>query len=342
MRSRRTFRSLRVANVYTFDWRALQRWGLKESDLPPGSVVLNRQPTVWELYWRYIVGGIVLLLFQTLLIFGLVRQRARRRTDRNDAERDLRPAPSWQWKLGNVSDGTGTSRPDATVGSAICRPFSESNQTAIPDAWRTFTAWYTRKIEHSSGKRLRMPGEAGNPTQQNSGCLRPDGTCAGCTGRGEFYYDANGDAERMLGMAVDITERKLAEEALKKSEEKFSKAFRESPMALAVTRVKDHRYIDVNDTYEQMTGWRRDEIIGRTPFDLKLWVDPTQRTEMAKEIQAKGTVRNLEFRFRRKDGEQRDGLGSAELIEIEGEPCLMAVVADITERKQIRAAASRE
>jgi PAS domain S-box-containing protein len=83
-----------------------------------------------------------------------------------------------------------------------------------------------------------------------------------------------------------------------------------------------------------MTGWRRDEIIGRTPFDLNLWVDPAQRMEMAKEIQTKGTVRNLEFRFRRKDGEQRDGLGSAELIEIEGEPCIMAVVADVTERKK--------
>src|SRR6476646_1031909 len=71
---------VKSGNVYTFDWRALRRWGLKESRLPPGSVVLNRQPTVWELYWRYIVGGIVLLLFQTLLIIGLVRQRARRRT----------------------------------------------------------------------------------------------------------------------------------------------------------------------------------------------------------------------------------------------------------------------
>ena len=119
--------------------------------------------------------------------------------------------------------------------------------------------------------------------------LRLDGTVRWMTERGQFYYAANGDAVRMLGMAVDITERKQAEEALKKSEEKFSKAFRESPMALAVTRMKDDRYIDVNDTYEQMTGWRREEIIGRTPFDLKLWVDPTQRTEMAKEIQTKGT-----------------------------------------------------
>ena len=47
----------------------------------------------------------------------------------------------WRWKLGNVWDGTGMSRLETTVGSAICRPCSESNRTAIPDAWRTFTAW---------------------------------------------------------------------------------------------------------------------------------------------------------------------------------------------------------
>ena len=48
--------------------------------------MLNRQPTVWELYWRYIIGGIVLLLLQTLLIFGLLRQRAKRRTTETELE----------------------------------------------------------------------------------------------------------------------------------------------------------------------------------------------------------------------------------------------------------------
>ena len=166
--------------------------------------------------------------------------------------------------------------------------------------------------------------------------LRPDGNVRWMTGRGQFYYDANGDAERMLGMAVDITERKLAEEALKKSEEKFSKAFRESPMALAVTRVKDHRYIDVNDTYEQMTGWRRDEIIGRTPLDLKHLGGSYPKDGDGK--------RDSNQRHRSEPGVPLSsqgrgaahGLGSAELIEIEGEPCLMAVVADITEHKQIQ------
>ena len=71
--------------AYMFDWRALQRWGLNESAIPPGSIVLNRQSTIWESYKSYIIGGISLILLETLLIFGLVRHRTRRR----EAERQL-------------------------------------------------------------------------------------------------------------------------------------------------------------------------------------------------------------------------------------------------------------
>jgi PAS domain S-box-containing protein len=70
---------VRGANVYMFDWRVLHRWGLKENDLPPGSIVLNRQPTVWESYKSYIIAGISLILVETLLIVALLWQRARRR-----------------------------------------------------------------------------------------------------------------------------------------------------------------------------------------------------------------------------------------------------------------------
>ena len=66
-------------NVFMFDWRALQRWGFRESNLPPGSVVLSRQPTAWESYKWYIVGAISLISAEMLLIFGLAWQRARRR-----------------------------------------------------------------------------------------------------------------------------------------------------------------------------------------------------------------------------------------------------------------------
>src|SRR5207344_2296456 len=81
------------ANVYLFDWRGLQRWGLKESDLPPDSIVLNREPTVWESYKSYIIGGTALILAEALLIFALVWQRARAikaETERRRAEEAIR------------------------------------------------------------------------------------------------------------------------------------------------------------------------------------------------------------------------------------------------------------
>jgi PAS domain S-box-containing protein len=174
------------------------------------------------------------------------------------------------------------------------------------------------------------------PYEADFRVVRQDGTVRWVAARGTYHYAKNGNPERMLGMAVDVTEHKQAEEALKKSEEKFSKAFRHSPMALTLTSARDHRYLDVNETFERMTGWQRDEVIGRTPFDIGIWVDAAQRVEFARRILADGSVRDLEVQFHCKNGEQRMGLGSAERIEIEGEPCILSVIADITEGKQIQ------
>src|SRR5271169_2186200 len=90
--------------------------------------------------------------------------------------------------------------------------------------------------------------------------------------------------------AVLVEERKNSEQALKKSEEKFSIAFRESPTAVVLTSLKDHRYIEVNETFACLTGYRRDELIGRTPFDIKLWVDADKRSEVSKKILAEGRL----------------------------------------------------
>jgi PAS domain S-box-containing protein len=166
--------------------------------------------------------------------------------------------------------------------------------------------------------------------------VRQDGTVRWVAARGEFHYAKDGSPQRMLGMAVDVTEHKQAEDALKRSEEKFSKAFQQSPMALTLTSARDHRYLDINETFERMTGWQRDEVIGRTPFDIGIWVDAAQRVEFARRTLTDGAVRDLEVQFHCKNGEQKMGLGSAERIEIEGEPCILSVIVDITESKQIQ------
>jgi PAS domain S-box-containing protein len=147
--------------------------------------------------------------------------------------------------------------------------------------------------------------------------------------------------DRIAVVLQDITERKQTEEALQKSEEMFAKAFRQGPMSITLTSMKDHRYIDVNETFERMTGWRREEVLGRTPFDIGLWVNPQDRMDLAKQLLSEGSLRNVEAIFRRKDGAIRIGFGTADVIEVNGEPCAISVAADITERKQAEEALQR-
>ena len=128
-------------------------------------------------------------------------------------------------------------------------------------------------------------------------------------------------------------EQRKTEAELRKSEEKFSKSFSQSPLAVTITNIKDARFIEVNEAFERDTGWKRDEVVGRTPFDMHLWESPEQRIALQEQLLATGQVRDLEFKVRGKDGHVFTALGSAELIEVNGESCALTVAADITDRK---------
>lgn len=174
-----------------------------------------------------------------------------------------------------------------------------------------------------------------NPTYQTSyRLLRPDGSVIWLEESGHGYFDGQGRMLRTIGMVADITQRKRAEEALKKSEEKFSKAFRGSPTLVTFNRTRDGRYIEVNETFERIMGYRRDEVIGRTSSEIGFWDDPGHREKLVRKILVEGSLRNTECRFRVKGGDLRIGLLSADLIEFEGETCSICVIADITERKR--------
>ncbi len=140
--------------------------------------------------------------------------------------------------------------------------------------------------------------------------------------------------QAVLGYFMDNTDREHVNEALGLSEEKFHKAFRSSPDWIVISTLEDGFYIDVNEAFLERTGYRREEVIGRTSIELGIWADPDQRKEMVKVLSEKKIVRNLEAQFRMKSGEIRFVLWSAEVIDYGEEKCLIAVTRDITSRKR--------
>ncbi|MBD1929020.1 PAS domain S-box protein [Trichocoleus sp. FACHB-90] len=140
--------------------------------------------------------------------------------------------------------------------------------------------------------------------------------------------------EEVVAIVREITQRKQVEEALRVSEEKFKKAFSSSPESITISTVKDGRYIDVNETFLNISGYTREQVIGHNLTELQIWVNPEERLQVIKLLQEDGAVRNQEYEFRKQSGEVVIGLFSAEIINLGGEECLLTVGNDITERKQ--------
>jgi PAS domain S-box-containing protein len=286
-----------------YDWPALRRWGLKESNLPPGSLVLHRQPKVWELYGWYIVGSIVLLLFQTLLIFGLLRQRARRimteselklSNDRLHQAVEAGKCVGWDW---DVKTGC-----DRWFGD-LRTMFGIQSDTYYGDV-EEFRHRIYPEDQALVWEAVADARQKREPFTAEFRVLHLDGTVRWVTEGGQFYYSANGDAVRMLGMAVDITERKQAEQALREGEERFRLVANTAPVLIWMSGT-DKLCNYVNQRWLEFTGRPLEDELGNGwaegvhPEDLKGCMDAyTQAFDRRESFQ-------MEYRLRRHDGQYR-------------------------------------
>ena len=144
----------------------------------------------------------------------------------------------------------------------------------------------------------------------------------------------NGLASGRVWSFRDISLRRVAEAALRASEEKFRGVFDKSPVIMGLLTVPEGRFVEVNEAGVAAFGHARDEAIGRTSGDLGIWADEGQRQRYLALLQAHGTVSSFEAEMRRKDGSTFIALYSGSLIRIGGATYSLNSLQDITPRKR--------
>ncbi len=151
-----------------------------------------------------------------------------------------------------------------------------------------------------------------------------------------LYRDEAGMVLGVEGIFRDITERKRTEERLRQSEDKFSRLFKLSPDAISLSDPQSGLLVEINDAYASLTGYRRDELVGKTSLEMGLFVNPQSRRRVIEELERTGHVKNMEVEFRRKDGRQVLCSISGQFMTIGQERFLLAVIRDVTEFKRMQ------
>lgn len=141
-----------------------------------------------------------------------------------------------------------------------------------------------------------------------------------------------GEPGRIAGTCQDITERRQVDEELLAYQRQYETLFRQSPIAICLSRLDDGCLIDVNNKLLQLFGCNRDDVIGRVAAELDFWVDPAEYRRVFRLAAQGGRVENLEAHLRRKSGDAFAALISIERLHLNGEDLLVSMLIDVTER----------
>jgi PAS domain S-box-containing protein len=244
---------IRTDSVPTFDWRALKRWGISESRLPPGSAVRFKPLSIWEQYFWYIIAALVIIVIQAAMIIDLLLHRARWRR----VEAELRESRQLM-ELATTAGDLGLWSRDLTGGGIWANaPMRSLFGFSAQDVLR-FDDLIAR-VSPSDRERMLSEVEqaqaAGSPFQGEFRVLLPNGTERWVLAKGRAMAASSGDARRM-GVVLDITE-------LKRAEEKFRIAVEASPNAIVMVNNRG-RILLLNAQAEKLFGYAREELVGQS------------------------------------------------------------------------------
>ncbi len=133
----------------------------------------------------------------------------------------------------------------------------------------------------------------------------------------------------------DVSAKNEAEEKLRATEKRLAMLFRSIPVGICITTLEDGKVVEANDVYLEIAGFRSEEIVGSSTIDSGQWLDPNLREQLVADLKKHGSVKNWEVAFRRRDGTIGYSLRSFERLMLDSKDCILTIVSDITDRKQL-------
>ncbi|MBI5766949.1 MAG: PAS domain S-box protein [Verrucomicrobia bacterium] len=317
--------------------------GYKAGDIRGGiSVAVPLAP-----YWRSLAPHLWTHVLAHLMLGGLgvgflVVVGRRLETTwhaRLQAERDLRTVEQrWHVALEAVGDGLW----DWNV---------ETDEVFFSDTWKAMLGYGPEELRNQADEwesrvhpddlaevmaavRRHLAGETSSYVSEHRMRCK-DGTYKWILDRGCVISRApDGRALRMVGTHKDLTEARQTLIALSESEQRFATAFTDAPVGMAIRDIEDGRYIEVNRACLTMTGYARDDVIGKTPAEVGWAVAAADGENSRDPLLATGGVRDAELCLRRKDGRDIRCAYTNSVVQIGGRRCLLSTTIDITERRK--------
>ncbi len=208
---------------------------------------------------------------------------------------------------------------------------------AKPDIWHTAIHPDDRAQVMTESERTDQTLE---PYRVEYRAIRKDGTVIWLQDQAVVICDENGFPQYWQGLLIDITERKKIEAAVTQSEERFSKVFHTSPIAICITSWEDGRFVDANRSYLDLAGYPRAELINRSVFEFG-FVNPQERNAFLAKLMKEKSIKGVEDFFLTRSGEALDVITFYEMISLNGQDCILSMFYDITEQKRVRDSLSK-
>jgi PAS domain S-box-containing protein len=322
---------IRTDSVPTFDWRALKRWGISEDRLPPNSVVRFRPQSIWEQYRWYIIAALIIILVQSAIIADLLLHRRRRRRveavlRENQQLMDLAASAG---ELGLWSRDLDQSEVWANGYFRALFGFGQNEPLVLNDLLASVHPDDRTRVMYA----VESAQLAGIPFEGEFRVILPDGKERWVVARGKTVSEARG--MRRMGVVLDITERKRAEEKLRESEERFRIMANTAPVMIWISGT-DKLCTFFNTGWLDFTGRTLEQELGNG------WAEGVHRDDFDRYFEVYGRAFDarqeftMEYRLRRYDGEYRWVLDSG-TPRFESDRTFLGYIGsciDISERKR--------